>query len=109
MRRILHQCTALLIIPAFLATTVLAVGPGTLLAAQPAAAVPADGIGVQSGTADEYDVLFDELESQQDLQLAEQEASGLSGGELVVSIIFLILFFPLGLILLIIFLVDDDD
>lgn len=52
---------------------------------------------------------FGELEALDDPELAQQTAGDLTGGELLVSLIFIILFLPLGLILLIIFAVDDDD
>lgn len=52
---------------------------------------------------------FGELEALDDPDLAQQTAGDLTGGELLVSLIFIILFLPLGLILLIIFAVDDDD
>ena len=50
--------------------------------------------------------LFDDLEALEDPALAEQTASGLSNTELILVIIFLIILFPVGIILLIIFLVD---
>lgn len=53
--------------------------------------------------------LFSELAKLEDPTLANHRAAGdLTGTELVITIIFLILLFPIGIILLIVFLVDDD-
>jgi hypothetical protein len=55
------------------------------------------------------DELFDDLAAAEDPALADHVAGGsLSAGELALVIVFLILLFPVGIILLIIFLVDDD-
>lgn len=53
--------------------------------------------------------LFDELEALEDPALASYSASGdLTNTELVLVIIFIIFLFPVGIILLIIFLLDED-
>lgn len=53
------------------------------------------------------DDLFDDLAAVEDPTLADHVAAGLSAGELALVIVFLILLFPVGIILLIVFLVDD--
>lgn len=54
------------------------------------------------------DALFEDLAAVEDPALADHVGAGsLSAGELALVIVFLILLFPVGIILLIIFLVDD--
>ena len=59
--------------------------------------------------ADDVAALFDDVAKAEDPALADHVAAGsLTAGELALVIIFIILLFPVGIILLIIFLVDDD-
>lgn len=53
------------------------------------------------------DDLLDDLAAVEDPALADHVAAGLSTTELIIVIVTLILFFPLGIILLIVFLVTD--
>lgn len=53
------------------------------------------------------DDLLADLAAAEDPALADHVAAGLSAGELALVIVFLILLFPVGIILLIVFLVDD--
>jgi hypothetical protein len=53
--------------------------------------------------------LFDDLAATEDPALGDHVATGsLTAGELALIIVFLILLFPVGIILLIVFLLDDD-
>jgi hypothetical protein len=52
--------------------------------------------------------LFGDLEAVEDASLASHQASGLSDTELILSVVFLIVLFPVGVILLVIFLLDDE-
>lgn len=59
---------------------------------------------------DDVATLFDDVAEAEDPALADHVAAGsLTAGELALVIIFIILLFPVGIILLIIFLIDDDD
>jgi hypothetical protein len=58
---------------------------------------------------DPVDALLDDLAAVEDPALEDHVAAGsLTAGELALVIVFLILLFPVGIILLIVFLLDDD-
>lgn len=60
-------------------------------------------------SADPVDGLLDDLAQVEDPALEDHVAAGsLTAGELALVIVFLILLFPVGIILLIVFLLDDD-
>jgi len=52
--------------------------------------------------------LFGALEEIENPALEDHVAGDLSGAEILIVVIFLIIFFPVGIILLIVFLVDDE-
>lgn len=55
------------------------------------------------------DALFDALEAQEAPKLEDHRAGDLTSTELIISVIFIVLIFPLGIILLVIFAITDDD
>ncbi len=92
---------------------VLSISARQALGAEPPA--PARGVA-STGAASEVqaapdpvDALLDDLAAVEDPALEDHVAAGsLTAGELALVIVFLILLFPVGIILLIVFLLDDD-
>ena len=70
---------------------------------------PRSSAAAAAGEPSGVDDLLDGLAQVEDPALEDHVAAGsLTAGELALVIVFLILLFPVGIILLIVFLVDDD-
>lgn len=89
------------------------VSPGVVRAAPSGGAsesqVEVEAHGEGPDVAPSTDALFDALEEREDPSLESHRAGDLTATELVVSIVCMVIFLPLGIGLLIFFLVDDEE